>query len=208
MQRRTLLLVLALVLALGAGVGVGLAVSGDDGARRTTTTSSSTTSTTSTPAAPCAVQGATVVTQSVLVPEAPTAHLHSVEATSVERCDVVVFSFRPGSGGVPTVPSVEVGYRPGPVTAAPSDEPLAVPGTAFLFVRLFAASCHDLDAPGFPRTCVTPDPSTPAGTAHVLQARVVEDFEAQLTWVLGLDTERPFTLATDPAAGTVTVTIA
>ncbi|HVJ96615.1 MAG TPA: hypothetical protein VNC41_07270, partial [Acidimicrobiia bacterium] len=59
------------------------------------------------------------------------------------------------------------------------------------------------------KTYTGPNRITPAGANHVEEMVLVSDFEGSLTWVIGLDVKRPFTVqATGDPQPQLVVTIA
>jgi len=104
--------------------------------------------------------------------------------------DRVVFQFRDNDA----LPGYLVDYRPLPVTADPSDLPLTVTGDHALVVRMQAASRFDFDN-GL--TQVYTGPNTVTGSAAAVTEVVLRgDFEAMLSWVIGLRGARPFRVTT------------
>jgi hypothetical protein len=104
--------------------------------------------------------------------------------------DRVVFDFRAG-----TRPSYTVEYQTGPTFAlGESDQTINVEGSAFLVVRFEPGSGVDLSGPQFVETYTGPESIHPTGLTHVQEIRRIEDFEAVLIWVIGLDATRPFSV--------------
>jgi hypothetical protein len=102
--------------------------------------------------------------------------------------DRVVFEFRePGD------PGFQVGYVPGPIVMDGSGDPVAVQGSTFLQIRMPSASGFDFEtsSPSYNG----PTDFTPSDTAQIRQVVRTGDFEALLTWVVGLDEQRPFTVS-------------
>jgi len=168
-----------------------------------TTSSSAVTSTTATPSTgSCSVPGADTATKATTI-EGEVALLTAVRTGAQPCADRVVFDFRG-----PTPPGYVVEYQPGPFTFGESGEPLAIAGRAFLVVRLEPASGVDLTDPAAAPTYDGPASITPTGLAHVAEIRRLSDFEAQMVWVIGLDTVRPFTVDTLTAPSRVFIDIA
>ena len=167
----------ALVLALAvAGCG------GDDEpeAASTTTTSSSSTSSSTSTTSTTAFEGATTPTSLAADGIRAVALLTSVRVSD----DRVVFEFE---GDV--APGVDVAYVDS-ATADGSGDPVAVDGEALLQVRMEPASGVDLSRESARETYT--GPSTVEGSGAVVEVVRTGDFEANLTWVVGLDSERPF----------------
>jgi hypothetical protein len=96
--------------------------------------------------------------------------------------DRVVFEFEDG------VPGYRIDYVEPPVREDGSGEPVAVDGSAFLQV-IMTATGVDLSGPTPEELYTGPDRIDPAGTAVVDELVQTGDFEATLTWALGLDAE-------------------
>ena len=126
-----------------------------------------------------------------------TALLTAVRAARHEGFDRVVFEFRNGT------PGWDVRYVDKPVLADASGEEVPVAGQYVLRVRMEPASAVDLNAPGGNRveeTYTGPRRFTPA-TPEIAEVVDLGDFEAVLTWAVGLQDHvdfRAFTLASPP----------
>lgn len=106
-----------------------------------------------------------------------------------------------------TAPGHTVSYQPGPITADASGAPVAVAGTAYLVVRLEPAYGYDFDT-GTP-SYTGPDRLPAPGAHHVKEVVKTGDFEAVVTWVIGVDAQRPFAVsATTGTAPQLVITIA
>lgn len=180
-----------------AGVGIFVfaaalvACGGDDDGNTsssdTTTTSSTTPETTAASTDGCPFEGDT---DPVSMPHpTETLFLTDVRVAAHECLDRIVFEFRdPGD------PGYEVAYQTGPITQDGSGNPVEVAGEAFLEIRMQSASGFDFDAavPSYDG----PASFAPSDTAHVRELVRAGDFEAILTWVVGMDEPRPFTVTT------------
>jgi len=115
--------------------------------------------------------------------------LTNVQVLGDNCVDHVVFDFS-GEGTDP--PGYSVTYADPPFTGDASGAPIAVAGTAFVEIKV---------KPGYTYDFVTGKPtytgpkSVPVGSSNHVRA-IVEtgDFEGVLTWVIGLDSKRPFSL--------------
>ncbi|MGD9798314.1 MAG: hypothetical protein AB7V15_09425, partial [Acidimicrobiia bacterium] len=87
--------------------------------------------------------------------------------------------------------SYEIGYRDPPFSG-PSGMPVPVDGAAFLHLVMHGASGADRET-GDP-TYTGPIEIVPADARFVRELERVEDFEATLVWVIGLDRRRAFTV--------------
>jgi hypothetical protein len=154
-----------------------------------TTTSTSTTTTTSTTAAPTttttAFDGATTPTS-----VASTASGVALVTDVVVEPDSVTFVFRDET------PGYEVQYVEPPIREDASGEEIAVAGSAHLHVRMEPASGVDLSGEEFEETYTGPDRIEGDGSP-IVEAVRTGDFEAVLSWVIGLDSERAFRVEID-----------
>lgn len=153
----------------------------------TTTTSEEVTTTSS---GPCTLAAATTDAKTGTGPD--TVSLHTDVRTGQQPCaDRVVFEFRDGAA-----PAYDIEYEPGPFTFGESGEPLTVQGGAFLVIRFPHASGVDLSSVDATQTYTGPESIVPSDLTRVREVRRLEDFEAVLVWVIGIDTTRPFTVGT------------
>ena len=177
---RLLRLVLAAPLLLAIGCGDDDA---DDNVIQTTSTTDDTTTTTASTTT-TAFDGATTPT-SVAATATQVALLTDVQVGD----GVVTFTFREGT------PGADVGYVDPPITQDGSGNEIAVAGAAFLNVRMEPGSGVDLSGEEFEETYTGPERI--AGTGVIAEAVRTGDFEANLTWVIGLDEERPYRVEAD-----------
>jgi hypothetical protein len=99
--------------------------------------------------------------------------------------DRIVFEFaapKPNPGGAGGVPFYEIRQARPPFTEDPSDLPLQVEGEAFVRVVMQGATGYDFDGNS---TYAGPHTLT-AGFGTLTQAVEGGDFEATMTWILGL----------------------
>lgn len=109
-----------------------------------------------------------------------------------EGYDRVVFQFRS------TLPGYKVEYVQPPLKEDGSGNPVRIKGTAFLVVRMEQASGFDLNTGEGVMTYTGPrriDGST-AGTSVVQELVRTGDFEAVLTWAIGLSDKVDFRVRT------------
>jgi len=165
----------------------------DEDEPASTTSSTSTPSSSTTKAAP--FDGATTPT-SISSSAASVALLADVTV----EASTVTFAFRDG-----VVPGVDAGYVT-EATADGSGEPVAVGGGAHLQVRMEPASGVDLSSESgtFEETYTGPDRID--GPSPVVEVVRTGDFEANLTWVIGLVDERPYRV--EVSGSTVVVSVA
>jgi hypothetical protein len=145
---------------------------------------------TTTPGGPCLPGATTDAKQQVARPAPPVALLTDVRTGGHGCYDRVTFELKGA------MPGYTVEYRNGPFFRGESTQATAVPGSAFLVVRLSPAAGVDLSQPSAPATYTGPRSIVPAGAGPMRSVVNIEDFEANLVWVIGLDTVRPFTVGT------------
>ena len=121
----------------------------------------------------------------------PTSLLTDVRAAVHDGCDRIVFQFRDGAP-----PGYTVEYKAGPFNKGESNEALEVQGNNYLVVRFDKAAGADLASPNALPTYTGPRSITNTGLGHVVEVVNSEDFEGVLTWVVGLDSQRSFTVST------------
>lgn len=175
----------------------------------TTSTSESTSTTTGAPSTTSAPEPATTVatgnefegstsaTSTPAPPDLTIALLNAVEVDGGEGVDRVSFTFERG------IPGYDVSYIDPPVRQDGSGNEVEVDGTAFLSVRFAPASGFD-SLETFEPTYTGP-PEVRGDAEVVTEAVRVGDFEANLTWVVGVDEKVPYRIDADPATGTVTI---
>jgi hypothetical protein len=191
-----------LVVAVLAGCGGddSKAVSTRDDQRTTTSAGPATTAATAGSATCTLTDGATTARSTPATD--PTALLTDVQAAVHEGCDRVVFTFRDGS-----TPGYDVSYKSGPFNKGESNEPLEVQGAAFLVVRFDKASGIDQTTPMGSPTYTGSRTMTDLGLNHAAELVNAEDFEGVMTWVVGLDAQRPFEVSTLTSPSRVVVDI-
>ncbi len=185
----------------------------DEGAAAPSTTSTSTsTSTTSAPttttSAPSTTttiddggdsfDGATTPTSAPAPPDIQAAALLTdVEVSGSDGVDRVTFTFDTD------IPGYDVAYIDPPVRQDGSGNVVEVEGAAFLEIRMEPASGVDLG--GTLEPTYTGPAEVQGDTALVTEVVRTGDFEANLTWVVGVDEEVPYRVSADPAAGQIVV---
>lgn len=105
------------------------------------------------------------------------------------------------------VPGYDVRYVSAPIRIDPSDRIVAVKGTHFLRIRLEPASGVDLTSSPVKRTYRGPT-RVSGNTTAVKEAVLTGDFEAVMSWVLGVDGKRPFVVTSLTSPSRVVVDIA
>jgi hypothetical protein len=152
-----------------------------------TTTGADTTTTTDAPTTTSAFEGDTETKTNDTLDGDPGPNLTDVRVGDHpdEGYVRVVFDLT-GEGS----PTYVVGYEDGPFMETSGDT-VEVDGQAFLVVHISPARLPDIDS-GDPT--YTGDPELDPGIDPIVQIKFIDDFEASMTWVIGLDTERPFTV--------------
>lgn len=123
------------------------------------------------------------------------AHLTDLRVAGHPGYDRVVFEFRQ------PVPGYTVKYVDRPITEDGSGDEVTVDGGAVLEVRFEPASTFDMDAGSSGQPTYSGARRVKAGDAQAVREVVrTGDFEAVLTWVVGVDRSRPFkvTVASSP----------
>jgi hypothetical protein len=116
----------------------------------------------------------------------------------------LIFGFIVKTGGTP---SCRVAYANGPFSQDATGATVTVLGTAFVVVRCSPAYGYDFESG---RTTYTgPKRITPSGTQYVREIVETGDNEGVLTWVVGLDSQRPFRViptTVPPGVSTLAIT--
>jgi hypothetical protein len=103
-----------------------------------------------------------------------------------------VFDFKESAAG----PGYEIRYRPEQEakTEDATGNPLAIAGSAFLVLRLYPAMTAEINGEDVTPTYTGPRSIAPADTKVVREIAKTGDFEAVVTWAIGIDKKRPFTV--------------
>ena len=113
------------------------------------------------------------------------------EDTEYNGCSAIVdFAFQPQAGG----PGYEVLYQPADAAKIEdgSGNPVEIAGDAFLVVRLMPAMTAKIDGDQVTKTYTGPSRVKSDVPSFVQEIVKTGDFESTVTWVIGLDRERPF----------------
>jgi hypothetical protein len=124
---------------------------------------------------------------------AGTAYLTDVSVTRADCADHIAFTF------AKEVPGYRVEYRPAAEaqTEDASGRHVPIAGNAFLVVRLAGAQTARAKADGsLARTYKGPRRVSGRESNHAQEAVKTGDFEAVVTWAIGLDGKRPFAVST------------
>lgn len=185
---RTLLAVLGIVLALGA-------CTDEDGSDNVIGQGDTSTSTTEADAGTTTTEAENSTSTTFEGSTSPTSQASSATGVALLRdvtveAGVVTFTFDDGQ-----VPGFDVAYVRPPITQDASGEPMDVAGETFLQIRMEPASGVDLasdNEQGYEETYT--GPARIEGDHPIAEVARTGDFEANLTWVIGLSgsTERPY----------------
>lgn len=160
--------------------------------------------TTSTTVAPCTFSGATAPANGGA--DAPTRLLTDVRV-GVHPCyERVTFEFKPQQGEADGPVSWKAAYEKGPITEDGSGDTVPVKGGAYLVVTM-SASAADLSQEAAPATYTGPTSLSAAGSSRIQQVRRIGDFEGVLSWVIGLDRQRPFSVTSQEGPARVIVDV-
>jgi hypothetical protein len=153
---------------------------------------------------PCSNLGAGSNAQSSSSKPSETMLLTDVKVDSSGCTDRVSFDFRPSAGAEP---GFTIRYRPADEaqTEDASGRHIPIAGKAFLVVRFEPAATADLTKPELEITYKGPRTIKPAGLRWVRQVSKTGDFEAVLTWSIGLSQERPFHVITSGSPARLTI---
>jgi hypothetical protein len=153
---------------------------------------------------PCTFSGATDAAEGGA--NSPTRLLTDVRVGAHDCYERVTFELKPQAGEAEGPVSWKAAYEPPPITEDGSGRTVAVKGTAFLVIHM-TASGVDLTKEAAPATYTGPASIETAGTTRIQQVRRTGDFEAVLTWVIGLDKKRPFHVSTQDSPARVVVDV-
>jgi hypothetical protein len=122
---------------------------------------------------------------------AETMYLTNVTVETLDCADRVVFDFGKDQ---PQTPGYLVAYQPGSTAKIEdgSGNSIEIAGSAFLVVKLQPAATAEITGEKLKLTYTGPRRFTPGGSRHVSEVVKTGDFEAVVTWVIGLDDQRPF----------------
>jgi hypothetical protein len=131
---------------------------------------------------------------SEVLQDRPTSYLTDVEIEVADCVERVIFTFEPTEPG----PGFEVSYQPAEVAKIQdgSGKRLEIAGNDFLVVRLSPAMTAKISGEDVEPTYDGPRkiPAS-AGAKTIREVAMTGDFEAQVTWAIGLDAKLPFTVS-------------
>lgn len=178
---------LAFALLAVAGCGDSTTSQSEPPAAGTTTVTAPATTTAPEQTDPLANAGTNVTTAPATANQ--TALLERVAVGHHDGFDRVVFQFRDKG-----LPGYRVEYVQPPLKEDGSGDPVAVAGNAFVVVRMEPASGFDLNTGE--GELVYKGPKRVPGTGVVKEVVRTGDFEAVLSWAVGLDAKVPFLVTT------------
>jgi hypothetical protein len=197
-----LLGLVATLAAAGCGNDNGPAQAGSGATSSTTEATTSTTRATSTTGGIDPLVGADAGPKSGPVGATEYGQLVDVRIGRHEGFDRVVFAFR-GNG----VPGFRVEYVNPPIHQDASGDVVEVDGDAFLLVHMEPASGFDMDAGKESYTGSRRLEGSAAGTSQVQEVVNTGDFEAVLSWVVGLADRVDFRVDTLTNPGRIVVDV-
>lgn len=131
--------------------------------------------------------------QSPAIQDRETMFLTDVEVEIEDCVERVSFKFKESEPG----PGYDASYQPADVATKQdgSGKPIAIAGENFLVVRMFPAMTAEIEGEDVMQTYTGPSSiPAPAEAQMIREVAKTGDFEAQVTWVIGLDNEHPFTV--------------
>ena len=138
----------------------------------------------------CKLAGATKSPQVNASDQRPeeTMYLTDVSLTSVKCATSVVFDLEPNA----LLPGYRVSYEPAETAKVEdaSGNPVEITGDAFLVVKLMPAMTAKINGDQVTKTYT--GPNRLPGRVPITEVVKTGDFEGVVTWVIGLDRERPF----------------
>ena len=164
----------------------------------TTTTTEATTSTTAATTTSTTAFEGTTAPVTIPLDTAQTMLLTGVTVEHEDGVDRVTFAFQ-GEG----VPLVDARYVE-EVRADGSGNAVEVEGSAYLQIRMEPASTADLSGEEVQRTYTGPD-RVRGDTTAITEVVRTGDFEANLTWVIGLDASTEYRVDATASPATVVV---
>jgi hypothetical protein len=136
--------------------------------------------------------------------------LVDARVTRLDDCaDEVVWEFR--SNGAQLPPGYSVEYKPAPFNDFTSGDEFEPGGTAFLVVRFLKVGTVEVVGPEgdqeFETTYNGRESIDPSDLNHLEEARIIQGPDGSTQWVVGLDSERPFTVDASTGPPKVVLTI-
>lgn len=128
---------------------------------------------------------------------APTIFLTDVQVEARDCSDRISFTFRDGAG----LPGYSVSYEPASTAKIEdgSGRAVEIAGSNFLVVRFMNAMTAEITGEEVTPTYTGPRRIKAEETRFMREVVKTGDFEALVTWVIGLDGKRPFTATASDA---------
>jgi hypothetical protein len=196
MTRRALSLVAALVVLAGCGSSGSKATptttttrARPPASRTTTTTATAPASSTTSTTSGCAPVGS-IAAVNVAFPDRKSGLVGKAVRTGAHPCYERFVVELQSSATNDQFPGYFVRYVPKPISLAPSDQPITIRGDAVLMVSLGSWMNGPEGGYAGPKDVLT------TGLTAIREYRLVEDFEGQSAWALGLDRTRAFEVTT------------
>ena len=126
-------------------------------------------------------------------PQRETVFLDDVEVEIEDCVERVTFKLKESEAG----PGYDVSYQPPEVAKIQdgSGDPVAIAGADFLVVRMFPAMTAEIDGEDVNQTYTGPrNIPAPVEARMIREVAQTGDFEAQVTWAIGLDNKHPYTV--------------
>lgn len=197
--------------ALAVALAIAVVSCGDDDDAQPATSQPSTAATATTAPRPeTTAPAATIAPAITVAPAAPTSAacptITNVDPVSdgfpMQMSSLVGADIRTGAhpcserivlelGGEGELPGYRVAYEDDPIRLSPSDQTVEVGGGATLVLRV-AAWMTNMEGEGYQG----PTEIAPTNVEHVVELRMIENFEGLCAWAIGLDEQRPFTVTT------------
>jgi hypothetical protein len=150
----------------------------------------------------CAPFGGATGKQTSSTKPSATMLLSAVRVDTQACTDRIIFDFKHANDAGP---GYTVEYRPADEaqTEDASGNHIPIEGDAFLVVRFEPAATADISGGTLERTYTGSRTITPAGMHWVRQVSKTGDFEAVLTWAVGLSEKRAFKVTSAPSRLTI-----
>jgi hypothetical protein len=157
----------------------------------TTSTGGATSSTTGTTTSPsCPPPGGTADVRDDFPARMSSLVGNHVRTGSHDCFERFVIELQPSGAPISSAfPGSWVRYATGPIVLQPKGEQVTIGGKATLLVSM-GSPMRTTDGGGYQG----PTDVVPSGGTVILEYRLVEDFEGQSTWAIGLDRQRSFTV--------------
>lgn len=113
-------------------------------------------------------------------------YLSEIRVGTHDGFDRVTFQFTSAPSVPANIPKYQIEDVAPPLKKGPSDEPMQVEGSAFVRALFFGAERYNRSTDPAKRVYTGPDEFRP-GFPVLKEAELQEDFEATMSWILGLN---------------------